>query len=196
MTPLGLIDSSAAPLRDDAGRDEVRLVLLDAEANHGTALDGAWWPRSTSLSADLPFVVAALHREGFRITRAAYNPALWDPAPPKMHAENRTVRLGWFNSIDPHLLSLTGGNGEHVELLVVPPDTAPLTAARAMALAAARRNRLSATAVLAAAELSDVRNPTSPLPAPRSADEGVDLTRATAPTDIDAWESEGGFSPR
>ena len=159
--------------------------VLGAGPHHPTTLDGAWWPRSTSLAADLPFLVAELHRKGIRITRAAYHPAQWDPAPAKIDADGRAVRVGWFRSMDAHLISLRGSNGERVDLLVVPPDTAATTAAHAMVLAAAGSNRLSATAVLAAAESGDVRDLPAQPPAPRSAN-----------ADLNSWESEGGFSPR
>jgi hypothetical protein len=203
MTALRTDDTSTAPLLDEPERAGARLMLLAAEEGHATTLDGAWWPRSTSLATDLPPLVAELRRRGVRITRAAYHPELWEPAPRKIRADNRIVRLGWFRTIDPHLVSLTGSGGERVELLVVPPDTAPAAAARAMALAATRGNRSSPTAVLAAAEVSDVGNEASPVPASRSAADSTTTRQQPRASDADdrdpdlfGWESEGGFGPR
>jgi hypothetical protein len=141
--------------------------------------------RSTSLATELPFLVSELRRTGIRVTRAAYHPALWDPAPAKVDVEGQTVRLGWFRSMDAHLISLRGSNGERIDLLVVPPGAARTAAARAMVLATIGRNRLSATAVLAAVDLADVRDSAVQPPVARSGD-----------ADVSAWESEGGSSPR
>lgn len=185
MSSLAMADVSARPSHKDSGTVAIRLELLEPEPHHGTALDGAWWPRSTSLGAELPVLVSRLRRTGIRITRAAYHPAAWDPAPSMVDVAGRAVRLSWFRNMDAHLINLRGSNGERIDLLVVPPETAQTTAAQAMMLAVAARNRLSATAVLAAAESADVRDPAAQPSAARSAD-----------ADTNAWESEGGSSPR
>jgi Family of unknown function (DUF5994) len=129
----------------------VRVLLLAADVRHTTTLDGAWWPRSTDLERELPSLVAELQSRGHRVSRAAYHPDLWGPAPRTLRAAGRTLHIGWFRSIDPHLISLTGGTGERLELLVVPPDATDATAHRAMEIASTGRNRATPTAVLAAA---------------------------------------------
>jgi hypothetical protein len=196
MTSLGLNDISTAALHAVPDPDEARLVLLDTEKNQVTTLDGAWWPRSTNLAADLPSLVAEFRRRGVRITRVSYHPQLWDPASRKVRVGDRVVRLGWFRTIDPHLVSLTGSNRERVELLVVPPDTGSATAARAMALAATRGNRSSPTVVLAAADASGIRSEAAPGPAASAVaavtarQDALDLAGGSG------REAEGGFSPR
>lgn|SRR5512145_1385204 len=193
MTTLALNERPTPAPQDAANRDSARLVLLlDAEPHHPTTLDGAWWPQSTNLATALPALMTAFGRSGVRITRVSYHPLLWDPAPRKMRVGGRTVRLGWFRSIDPHLVSLTGSNGERIELLIVPPDTAPVTAARAMARAVTRRNRASPTAVLAAAQDSGVRSGTAHIPAPRTAAASAAATDEPEVSDAADWESEGG----
>lgn len=138
--------TTAAP--HGAGPDAERLELLDAEPGRPTTLDGAWWPRTSDLAESTPALVSALRGRGVRITRIAYNPAAWDSTLHKVPADDRLIRLGWFRSMDQHLISLTGSDGERVDLLVVPPGTEAGVAGRAMTLAAARGNRSTPTAVL------------------------------------------------
>jgi hypothetical protein len=111
-------------------------ISLSAHLNaRHTAVDGAWWPRSTDLAGELPALVAALDDRGLRISRIAYSLSAWDATPHRVRAGGRTVRTGGFRVIDPSLVSLTpaGGAGEPVDLRVVPPDTDPEVAARELA---------------------------------------------------------------
>lgn len=168
VSPLDLQDSADA---------QVRLTLLAAApGGRMTTLDGAWWPHSRSLTDELPALITELHRRDLRITRVVYNPESWDPAPRRLRADGRIVRLGWFRSIDPNLVYLTGNYGDNrVELLVVPPDTAPAASALAMTRAASPGNRSTPTAVLTAADLE------------------TDLADLS---DAMVWESEGGHLHR
>ena len=60
----------------------------------------------------------------------------------------RVIRVGWFRSMDPHVLTLTtSGGADRLDLLIVPPDTPDDAADRAMA-AVVLGNRRSASAVL------------------------------------------------
>jgi hypothetical protein len=86
------------------------LALIDPPAKR-TSLDGAWWPRTRNLSDDLPGLVQELHPREIRVTRVTrvtYNPDGWETAPRRLAADGRTIRLGWFRSIDTQLLALTG----------------------------------------------------------------------------------------
>ncbi len=128
----------------------VRLEMLDPLLGGSPTLDGAWWPRSRSLTEQLPPLIVELHRRGIRITRVAYRRETWDAAPRRLPADNRVIRLGWFQSLDPHLVSLTGGQGgqTRLDLLVVPPWASELIARRAMADASGPDNHRAASAVL------------------------------------------------
>ena len=177
--------SSAAP-PDGGHASAVRLALLDPPAPR-TTLDGAWWPRTRSLSDELPGLVHELHRRGIRVTRAAYNPDAWETAPRRLAADGRTIRLGWFRGLDPQLLGLTGDTTRgRVDLLVVPPDTPAAAARQAFAAASDRANTRTPTAVLAALQ------PTGgPVPPPRPAADRVAVGTA-APAGTEAvWDSEG-----
>src|SRR3954470_10808681 len=99
------------------------------------AVDGAWWPRSTDLAAELPSLVAALDERGLRISRISYSLSAWDTTPHRVQAGGRRVPPGVFGAIAPTRVSLTpaGGAGQPVDLRVVPPDTDPQVAARELA---------------------------------------------------------------
>ena len=133
---------------EDSRDAAVRLALVDSPAR-GTTLDGAWWPRTHDLSEELPALVEELHRRGIRVTRVGYHPAAWDPTPRRLAADGRTIRLGWFRSIDPQLLNLTGDPDRgRLDLLAVPPDTTAANAHHAFSAASDRANRQSPTALL------------------------------------------------
>jgi hypothetical protein len=114
------------------------------------ALDGAWWPRSRNLVDQLPALITELGIRGARVSRVLYNPLTWDGlAPRKLGADGRIIRLGWFRSMDPHLLTLTATGGlDRYDLLIVPPDATPANAKRAMDAAIEGDNHRSASAVL------------------------------------------------
>jgi Family of unknown function (DUF5994) len=176
--------------------EPVRLALIDPAAAR-TTLDGAWWPRTHSLSEELPGLVEELRGRGIRVTRVAYNPDAWETAPRRMAADGRTIRLGWFRSIDPQLLDLTGDtNRSRLDLLVVPPDTAAEAARQAFAEASDRANRRTPTAVLAALPPAASRGPppraaVDRVAAGRVALAGVDAT-AVSDSAAAVWDSEGG----
>jgi hypothetical protein len=171
------------PRADEA--DQVRLALLSPPAQR-TTLDGAWWPRTRSLSDELPGLVEELHRRGIRVTRAAYHPGSWDTAPRRLAADGRIIRLGWFRSIDPLLLDLTGDSKRgRIDLLVVPPDTTAAVAREAFTAASDRGNRRTPTAVLAAVRQTGAREP-----AARRVAVGTSEAERSGSTAM--WDSEGG----
>jgi hypothetical protein len=182
------------PRTDDA--DPVRLALIDPSAPR-TTLDGAWWPRTRSLSDELPGLVEELHRRGIRVTRAAYNPDAWETAPRRMAVDGRTIRLGWFRGIDPQLLDLTGDTTRgRLDLLVVPPDTTAAAARQAFTAASDRANRETPTALLAALHpaAASVAPPRQAFDRPAVGQSAPAGTGARAIWDAETavWDSEGG----
>lgn len=162
------------------------LALIDPPAKR-TTLDGARWPRTRNLSDDLPGLLQELHRPGIRVTRVTYNPDGWETAPRRLAADGRTIRLGWFRSIDTQLLAPTGDtNRGRLDLLVIPPETTGATAQQAFTAAVDRANRRTPTALLAA--LQPVR---SPVPRPRPAADRVGMGKAASTEATAVWDSEG-----
>ncbi|GGR51815.1 hypothetical protein FHS38_006864 [Streptomyces netropsis] len=128
----------------------VRLFLNPADTRPGP-VDGAWWPYSRDLTRELPALAMALDLPWGRITRVAVNPAHWPVIPGKVPVGTRVVHVGWFAEQDPHDLLLLSFRVGRWDLLVIPPETAPGTAAHLMAAAGDPDNRLTASALMAAA---------------------------------------------
>jgi hypothetical protein len=145
-------------------------------------LDGAWWPRTRDLTQELPALVEELHRRGIRVTRVAFNPDAWEPGPRRLHADGRTIRLGWFRNLDRQLLNMTGDPSRgRLDLLVVPPDTTAAAAGHAFSAATDRADRQAPTELL---DTLSVAGP--PMPPSRVSADQPD-TELTAP-----WHSESG----
>jgi len=101
-----------------------------------TPLDGAWWPRSRDLAAELPALTAVLDPMWGRITRLAVNSTYWPVTPRKIPVSGHVVKVGWFTAeLDPHSLLLRSYGAGRWDLLVIPPRTPPETAAWLMATA-------------------------------------------------------------
>ncbi|MGI5373318.1 DUF5994 family protein [Streptomyces sp. CA-251387] len=119
-------------------------------------LDGAWWPRSRDLSHELPALADVLDPLWGRITRIAVNPRYWPIIPPRIFANGHGVKVGWFTSeLDPHKILLLSGTSGRWDLLVIPPETTALSAARLMAAASANTAAQSTATALMTAEQAD-----------------------------------------
>ena len=122
-------------------------------------LDGAWWPRSRDLGAELPQLVAALDPLWGRITRVTVNPTHWPAAfPRKVPVDGHVVKVGWFLAEqDPHQLLLLSYRTSRWDLLVVPPETDPATAAWLMTAASdPQRTSTGSQLVAEAADVPDL----------------------------------------
>ncbi|GHG20183.1 DUF5994 family protein [Streptomyces zaomyceticus] len=139
-------------------------------------LDGAWWPRTHDLAVELPPLVDALEEHFGRITRVAVNPARWPVVPHKVAATGHTVHIGWFTEQDPDKMILLSYTVGRCDLLVVPPETEPASAARLMTAAALPGSVLAAGALMS--------------------DEAATGRRMRdARSREDAWEADGGAAP-
>ncbi|MFJ4685545.1 DUF5994 family protein [Streptomyces sp. NPDC091377] len=148
-------------------------LSLTPETTLAGQLDGAWWPRSRSLEAELPPLVAALEEGWGRITRVVVNPTRWPVVPRKVPVAGHTVHAGWFTEQHPDKLILLSYTRGRWDLLVIPPETEPAAAARLMAAASIPGSVLTAGALMAEEAVTG---------------RGIgDALRRE-----DAWESEGG----
>ncbi|HEX5144280.1 MAG TPA: DUF5994 family protein [Mycobacterium sp.] len=120
------IHAPAGPLR----------LHLDPTGSHRALLDGGWWPRTTAPATELADLVLAIDRIGKPITRLVLSASGWADHPRRLSVAGRVVRLGFFTSQPDDLLTAFCGNGERVDLLVVPPDTPADVAGAAMLRAA------------------------------------------------------------
>ncbi|MEU9369758.1 DUF5994 family protein [Streptomyces avermitilis] len=141
-------------------------------------LDGAWWPRSRDLDAELPALTAVLDPLWGRITRVTVNPTHWPAFPREVPVAGHVVKVGWFLAEqDPHELMLLSYQVGRWDLLVIPPQTTPVSAAWLMAAAS---------------------DPLGTSTASRLMEEAARL-RTVAETDraVEAvWDSEGGHEAR
>ncbi|MFD8347835.1 DUF5994 family protein [Streptomyces coelicoflavus] len=151
----------------------VRLSLAP-DGSAPLLLDGAWWPRSRDLAAELPALASVLDPLWGRITRITVNPAQWPVVPRKVPVAGHVVKVGWFRfEQDEHELLLLSYHVGRWNLLVVPPRTDPAAAAWLMAAASDPRRTATASSLLA------------------------DAARLTVTAEGDrareaVWESEGG----
>ncbi|ROR00329.1 hypothetical protein EDE04_6891 [Streptomyces sp. 2132.2] len=157
----------------DLAREVPARLSLTPKTTLAGQLDGAWWPHSRDLAAELPPLAAALAEPWGRITRVTVNPTHWPVVPRMVAVDGRTLHVGWFTEQDPDKLILLSYAIGRWDLLVIPPETAPAAAARLMAAAAIPGSVLTA-GVLMANEAAIGR--------------GIrDTARREA-----AWEGEGG----
>jgi uncharacterized protein DUF5994 len=121
---------------------------------HANSVDGAWWPRSTDLSVELPPLLQALAPRLGRIRGVLLNQGEWAPMPVDWTPSgNHRVRIGWYGHQDAHMAVIIGDSVKRVDLLVIPPDSDSTSACAAMALASSTSNTLSGPDALRAAGL-------------------------------------------
>lgn len=120
------------------GHREVRpgtaLVRLETTHDRRGVLDGAWWPRSRDIGAELPALVSALTEHIGPVTRVGLDAGAWEHLPTRMVIDDRVVHLDSFPVGDGTVL-VTRGDQDHFSLLVIPPDATPDAAHAAMAAA-------------------------------------------------------------
>ncbi|MER5214078.1 DUF5994 family protein [Streptomyces sp. NPDC002838] len=100
-------------------------------------VDGAWWPRSYDLLAELPQLLAGLPLAWGHISSVTVNGATWSATPGRMLVFNQVVRLRRALAASaPHTVVLLAPGRGRWDLLVVPPDTSGAAAEPLMAAAA------------------------------------------------------------
>lgn len=114
----------------------LRLRLKPQEPRSGY-VDGAWWPHSDDLTAELPDLLAALTVRLGAIARVVYNHSEWGRTPTKLINGDRTVQLDCHRPHPPNTIEVRGINREAIALLVVPHCCDPSNAHAAVTNAAA-----------------------------------------------------------
>lgn len=130
-------------------RQTLRLKLKPKAPATGY-VDGAWWPRSRDLSAELPTLLAVLAIRLGAVERVSYNLATWEAAPRRLDVNGRQLRLGGFHAQHAHTVDVIGANGARLTLLVLPPGADPDAAHRTLITASRRDNVDSIASLLAA----------------------------------------------
>ncbi|MEU0602222.1 DUF5994 family protein [Streptomyces sp. NPDC006393] len=145
-------DTPGTPrLLPDAVHRSVRpgTALLRVETTHTREgiLDGAWWPRSRDIGAELPPLITALTRHLGPVMRVGVDSSAWDGLPTRLLVDGRIVHIDSFPAGDDTVL-ITRGDRDLFLLLVVPPDTEPDAARAAMARAVRADNVAEAEQIL------------------------------------------------
>jgi hypothetical protein len=126
-------------------------ALLRLQTTHSRegVLDGAWWPRSRNVAAELPALIQVLTTHLGPVTRVGLDTDAWNEVPTRVIVDDRVVHLDSFPVGDATVL-ITRGDNDHFALMVVPPDTTPDAAREAMARAVRADNVAQAAEILVA----------------------------------------------
>jgi hypothetical protein len=133
------VDTSAAMTTIEPSGRTLRLKLKPKAPPTGS-VDGAWWPRTRDLSAELPALLAVLANRLGPVERVSYNLTAWDAAPRRLDIGDRQVRMGGFHAQDPHTVDVIGPSGSRLTLLVLPSATDPVAAHQTLITASRRDN--------------------------------------------------------
>ena len=133
MTVLEPSTNPAHRTIDRTHRIRVGMRVHGAAAHQGL-VDGAWWPRSLDLAAELPALIEALIGTGFDARRVSYSLEGWQHVPRRLNASGRVLKLGGFNTLGTAIISVIDSSGRaRLELVVIPPGSDKAFAARVLA---------------------------------------------------------------
>jgi hypothetical protein len=124
-----------------------RLRLKPKAPTSGYA-DGAWWPHSEELTAELPDLLSVLSVRLGPIGRVIYNVNEWTKPPAKFATGGRTVRLDGYHRQPVNTVEILGLNRDKIVLLVVPSGTDPDQAHDIMMTAAGPNNAATLDSLL------------------------------------------------
>ncbi|HEY7594473.1 MAG TPA: DUF5994 family protein [Actinophytocola sp.] len=152
-------------------------MKLKPKAPPTGSVDGAWWPRTRDLGAELPALLAALANRLGPVERVSYNLTAWDAAPRRLDIGGRQVRLGGFHAQHPHTVDVIGPSGSRLTLLVLPSATDPVAAHQTLMTASRRDNVDGVDRLLASAATTETRRIIGELPGDSA---------------VERWEVDGG----
>jgi Family of unknown function (DUF5994) len=130
-------------------------LRLKAKAPQSGFVDGAWWPHSADLAAELPDLLSVLSVRLGPIGRVVYKLNEWDTPPAKLAVGTRTVRLDGYRRQPVHTVEVLGLNRSTIVLLVVSPDADPDQAHAIMMAAAGVSNAATVDSLLLASATDD-----------------------------------------
>jgi hypothetical protein len=123
-------------------------LKLKPKAPQSGYVDGAWWPHSADLIAELPDLLSVLSVRLGPIGRVIYNVNEWGPAPAKFATGGRTVRLDGYRLQPVHTVEAIGFNHNKIVLLVISPQADPDQAHAILMTAAGPDNALTVEGLL------------------------------------------------
>jgi hypothetical protein len=143
MTSVLERQHSIPDTRAETTKSDSRLAFPPSPTAPGV-VDGSWWPRSRHPAAELPALIAAVTDRLGMVDRIALNADAWDTRPQRITTVGQqVVRLAWSGAWDAHTIRVTGCDSSHLDLLVIPPDTATTLALTCLAIAGAQNGSQS-----------------------------------------------------
>ncbi|MEH0550910.1 MULTISPECIES: DUF5994 family protein [unclassified Streptomyces] len=111
----------------------LRLVSQPGQGHMPRRIDGAWWPRSPDLVAELPRLLAGMPHAWGQVTSVLVDEAVWFPFPGRLLVANQVVRLRRTTTQrSPSTVCLLAPGRGRWDLLVVPPAATDAEAGRLM----------------------------------------------------------------
>ena len=135
--------------RRHSGPEHTPRLRLKPKAPQSGYVDGAWWPHSDDLTAELPDLLAVLSVRLGPVGRVIYKLDEWTKAPRKLVTDERTVRLDGYSLLPVSTVEVIGLNRKKVVLLVVSPHADPDQAHAVMMTAAGPNNAVTVDGLLA-----------------------------------------------
>ena len=145
------VPHDSAPSSDaDTAEQPQRVHLKPAAPDPGGTgyVDGAWWPRSRDLAAELPVLVEALATRLGAVERVSYNLEEWQSAARRFTTGTACIRLDGFRHQGTDTVDVIGVR-DRVTVLVIPPETSA-EQARAVALATSEGSNVESAGTLLA----------------------------------------------
>jgi hypothetical protein len=109
-------------------------LRLKSEPSGQGLFDGAWWPHSRDVHAELPGLVSVLSEHLGPIDRVGLDADAWDGLGEPLYVEGRHIQIDWFPLGEDTILVSRGELGSY-SLLAVPPDAGVDEAHAAMTMA-------------------------------------------------------------
>ncbi|MER6253440.1 DUF5994 family protein [Streptomyces sp. NPDC001584] len=152
MADSGIPDRPSLLLPDaihQAVKPGTALLRLETTRSREGLLDGAWWPRTRDIEAELPALISVLTEHLGPITRVGVDASAWNGLPTRMVIDDQVVHLD-SDPVGDDTVLITRGHNDHFVLLVVPPDTTADAAREAMARAVRADNITEAAQIVIA----------------------------------------------
>lgn len=128
---------------------ETPRLRLKPKAGATGRVDGAWWPHSDLLEAEVPDLLAVLSVRLGPVSYVLYKLTEWVKSPTKIVVGDRSIRLAGYNRQPAHTVEVVGLGDKRLALLVVPADTAPDEAHEIMMAAASPEDESTVAELLA-----------------------------------------------
>jgi len=118
---------SNGPPEAAATHDPPRL-RLKPEGTYSDYIDGAWWPRSTDLTAELPELLSVLTIRAGPVDRIVYDPDGWSSPPRQITVGTHSISLEPYRFQLRNTMYVVGADSAVMVLRVILPSTDDRTA--------------------------------------------------------------------